>query len=39
LKKKLQIFVKNNVFLDKNVNTQQQQNEKSIIKDLAGAGN
>jgi len=28
-----------NVFLDKKVKTQQQQNKKSNIKNLAGAGN
>jgi len=30
LQKKLQIFVTNNVFLDKNVKTQQQQNKNEI---------
>jgi len=30
--------VKNNVVLDKKVKTQQQQNKKSNIKTLAGAG-
>jgi len=30
--------VSNNVFLDKNGKTQQQQNKKSNIKTLAGAG-
>jgi len=36
--KKLQTFVTNNVFLDKKVKTQQQQNKKSNIKTLARAG-
>jgi len=31
--------VRNNVFFDKKVKTQQQQNKKSNIKTLAGAGN
>jgi len=30
--------VTNNVFLDKQVNTQQQQNKNTNIKTLAGAG-
>jgi len=30
--------VKNNVFLNKKIKTQQQQNKKSNIKTLAGAG-
>jgi len=34
----LQTFVINNVILDKKVKTQQQQNKKSDIKTLAGAG-
>ena len=39
LYKVLQTFVTNNVFLDKKVKTQQQQqNKKSNIKTLAGAG-
>ena len=38
LQKELQTFVKNNVILDKNVKVQQQQNKKSNIKTLAGAG-
>jgi len=38
LYKELQIFVPNNVFLDKKLITQQQQNKKSNIKTLAGAG-
>ena len=36
--KELPTFVTNNVFLDKKVKTQQQQNKKSNIKTLAGAG-
>jgi len=36
--KKLPFFVINNVFLDKKVETQQQQNKQSNIKTLAGAG-
>ena len=39
LKKDLQTFVTNNVFFEKKVKTQQQQNKKSNIKSLAGAGN
>jgi len=39
LKKELQTLVTNNVFLDKKVKTQPQQNKKSIITTLAGAGN
>jgi len=39
LYKELQTFVTNNVFLDKKVKTQQQQqSKKSNIKTLAGAG-
>ena len=38
LKRELQTFVINNVFLDKKVKTQQQQGKKSNIKTLAGAG-
>ena len=38
LYKELPTFVTNNVFLDKKVKTQQQQNKKSNIKTLAGAG-
>jgi len=38
LQKKLQSFVTNEVFLDKKVKTQQQQNKKSNRKSLAGAG-
>jgi len=38
LQKELQTFVTNNVFLDKQVKTKQQQNKKSNIKTLAGAG-
>ena len=38
LLKELQTFVINNVFLDQKVKTQQQQNKKSNIKTLAGAG-
>jgi len=38
LYKELQTFVTNYVFLDKKVKTQQQQNKKSNIKTLAGAG-
>jgi len=34
----LQTFVTNDVFFDKKVKTQQQQNKKSNIKTLAGAG-
>jgi len=34
----LQYFAINNVFLDKKVKAQQQQNKKSNIKTLAGAG-
>jgi len=37
LQEKLQTFVMNNVFLDKKVKTQQQQNTTSNIKTLAGA--
>jgi len=37
LLKELQTFVISNVFLDKKVKTQQQQNKKSKIKSLAGA--
>jgi len=40
LKKELQKCVTNNVYLDKNEKTQQQQqNKNSNIKNLAGAGN
>ena len=39
MQKDLQTFVKNSVFMDKKVKTQQQQNNKSNIKNLAGAGN
>jgi len=38
LQKELQTFVTNNVFLDKKVITQQQQNKKSNIKTLADPG-
>jgi len=38
LYKELQTFVTNYVFLNKKVKTQQQQNKKSNIKTLAGAG-
>ena len=38
LYKELPTFVTNNVFWDKIVKTQQQQNKKSNIKTLAGAG-
>jgi len=38
LLKELQTFVTNNVFFDKKVKAQQQQNKKSNIKTLAGAG-
>jgi len=38
LYKELQTFVTTNVFLDKKVKPQQQQNKKSNIKTLAGAG-
>ena len=38
LYKALQTFETNNVFLDKKVKTQQQQNKKSNIKTLAGVG-
>ena len=38
LYKELQTFETNNVFLDKKVKTQQQQNNKSNIKTLAGVG-
>jgi len=38
LYKELQTFVTNNVFFDKKVKTQQEQNKKSNIKTLAGAG-
>ena len=38
LQKELQTFVTNNVILDKPVKTQQQQNKKSNMKTLAGAG-
>jgi len=37
LYKELPTFVTINVFLDKKVKTQQQQNKKSNIKSLAGA--
>jgi len=37
--KELQNIVTNNVLLDKKVKTKQQQNKKSNIKTLAGAGN
>jgi len=37
--KELQTFVTNNVFLDKKVKTQEQQNKKSNIKTLARAKN
>jgi len=36
--KELQTFVTNIVFLDKKVKRQQQQNKKSNMKTLAGAG-
>jgi len=39
LKNELQTLVTNNVFLDKKVKPQPQQNKKSNIKTLAGAGN
>jgi len=39
LDKELQSLVTNNVFLDKKVKTQPQQNKTSNIKTLAGAGN
>ena len=39
LQKKLHFFVTNNVFLDKKVKTQQQQNKISKIKTLDGAWN
>ena len=39
LQKELQSFVTNNVFFDKKIKTQQQQNKKSNIKTVAGAGN
>jgi len=39
LNKELQTLVTNSVFLDKKVKTQPQQNKKSYIKTLAGAGN
>jgi len=39
LPKDLQNIVTNNVFMDKKVKTQQQQNKKSNLKTLAGAGN
>jgi len=39
LQNKLQNFVTNIAFVDKNVKTQQQQNTISNIKCLAGAGN
>jgi len=39
LYKALQTFMTNDVFFDKKVKTQQQQNKKSNIKSLAGAGN
>jgi len=39
LQRDLQNFVTNNVFMDKKVKTQQQQNKKSNTKTLAGAGN
>jgi len=39
LKKELQFFVTNNVFLDKKVKSQPQQNKTANIKILAGAGN
>jgi len=38
LYKELQTSVRNNVFLDKKEKAQQQQNKKSNIKTLAGAG-
>ena len=38
LYKELQTFETNNVFWDKKVKTQQQQNKKTNIKNLAGAG-
>jgi len=38
LYKELQTIHTNNVFLDKKVKTQQQQNKKTNIKTLAGAG-
>jgi len=38
LQKELQIFVTNNVFLDKKQKTQQQENKKPNIKTLTGAG-
>ena len=38
LQKKLQTVVTNNVFLDKKVKPQQQQNKKSNIKTLGRAG-
>jgi len=38
VQKELQTFVINYVILDKEVKTQQQQNKKSNIKALAGAG-
>jgi len=38
LQKKKSIFWTNNVFLDKKVKTQQQQNQKSNIKTLAATG-
>jgi len=39
LQKKLLNFVTNNVFLDKKVKTEQQQNKKSNMKTHAGGGN
>jgi len=38
LQQELQTFVRNNVFFGQKVKTQQQQNKKSNIKTLAGAG-
>jgi len=38
LYKELQTSVTNNVFLDQKVKTQQQQNKKSNIKTIGGAG-
>jgi len=39
LQKEWQHFVTNNVFFDRKLKTQQQQNKKSNIKTSAGAGN
>jgi len=39
LQKTLQNIVTNNVFMDKKIKTQQQQNKKSNLKTLAGTGN